>query len=173
MSNRHKAAEVLKRVFDKTADKLCDLILDSGEELSEGDYCIGEFAELAEKLRVFSVTLAILPVPQQAPQGETTIVIQANRVITIKDFLNAIAAGEMEAATKLLSHIFQITHERADKCVIHYADRLKHYGQTTNKTIQLETETDDPTAITLLATLFGLGPNECEAVLHVLRTSNK
>jgi hypothetical protein len=90
---------------------------------------------------------------------------------TFRDFASAIFGGDLDAATRTLTVLLQLSPERARTAAEHFR------GQAADpsflpKAMSLRTaieSPDDAVVSALLADCFGLGPDEAQAATGALR----
>lgn len=165
MSRVPQARAILQKVHDRLMERLCDLLIENEEELLGDEEWSGtqsELNEIAEKLRVASVTLGFMPNPEPQPtqpQGQV-VVIAAMPTATLGDFLALVNEGEYKQAAAVLSVVLDISEERAELCTVHFIMKARTDSNTVNKFMRIPQVIRSPECEHLFSELFGLSQLE-------------
>lgn len=183
MSRRDKAVSILRKFQAALGERLTDLVIEHEDNLmDEVDQDFGltnDIYDLAEKLRVVSVTLGVLPAEKHEPvsqDSEQVVVVMTGQRITINDFLLMIEIQDFHRASVALAYLLGTTVERAQRCVQHFLltlemDRHPLTEQDSmNKLTELQKCSSMTRAIELAKDVFGLSPPEALIAIQSLRT---
>lgn len=182
-STTNKAVEILKRHQAAMQARFCKLVVEMDEVLAqeaEGEEAYtSEVYELAEKLRVLSVALSLIPEEKEEPSAPrqpvaiaTVVTVSPGPRLTLGDFLANYQTGSFEGTVDCLAAVMNISRQRAVGCVEHFHKKWTRDPDTLTKVLSLshELHTSANGSILLLHELFGLTGLEAITAVNALRS---